>query len=67
MAIQNAGERIPLIPLSEAARRLSVCYMTAWRWSKAGRFNGLTKEKGRVFVPVASVEALLAEREVRHA
>ncbi len=68
MAIQNTGE---MLPLAEAARRLGVHYLTAWRWTRTGRFPRLTKEAWgstvRILVPAEDVDRLLAEREgVRH-
>lgn len=60
-------ENMQEITLSEAARRLHLTYLTLWKWSKAGKLDGVTKRDGRLFVPVKTVEALLASREVRHA
>lgn len=48
------------IPLSEAARLLDVAYQTAWRWAKAGRFDGIKQTvAGRYQVPLSTVEAML--------
>lgn len=65
MVTENMQEQITL---SEAAKRLRLTYLTLWKWSKAGKLDGLEKRDGRLFVPVKTVDALLAEREeVRHA
>ena len=41
-----------MIKLSTWAKRNNVCYTTAWRWVRAGKFPGRTfmSETGRVFV-----------------
>ena len=59
-------ENMQEITLSEAARRLRLTYLTLWKWSKAGKLDGVTKRDGHLLVPVKTVEALLASREVRH-
>ena len=67
MAIQNAGE---LVPLAEAAERCHVRYLTAWKWYKRGRFpRAVRKALGasvRVFVPAEDVEVLASSREGHH-
>lgn len=48
------------IPLSEAAKLLGIAYQTAWKWAKAGRFNGITQTvAGRFLVPRSTVDAML--------
>lgn len=49
------------VTLSEVAKILGITYGTAWRWTKEGRFDGVTRTvAGRVHIPRASVEAVLA-------
>ena len=48
------------VTLAEAAKMLGVAYYTAWRWTKEGRFDGVTKTvAGRVHIPRAAVLAVL--------
>jgi predicted site-specific integrase-resolvase len=55
----RSSEGQELVPLAEAARSLGVAYVTAWRWAKAGRFEGIeANAAGRLFVPRPSVEAV---------
>ena len=49
-----------VVPLAEAAKMLGIAYQTAWKWAKAGRFDGITQTvAGRFMVPRATVEAML--------
>jgi len=48
------------VPLAEAAKLLGVAYQTAWKWAKAGRFDGMTQTvAGRIHVPRSTVDAML--------
>lgn len=48
------------VPLAEAAKMLGVAYATAWKWAKAGRFDGMTQTvAGRIHVPRATIDAML--------
>ena len=48
------------VPLAEAAKMLGIAYQTAWKWAKAGRFDGLTQTvAGRFLVPRSTVEEML--------
>ena len=48
------------VPLAEAAKMLGIAYQTAWKWAKAGRFDGLTQTvAGRFLVPRSTVDAML--------
>lgn len=51
-----------MIPLSDAAQRLSMSWERAWRALLAGRLKG-KKRNGRWQVSTASVERLAAERK----
>ena len=68
MVIEKEREQVTL---SEAARRLNLGYLWVWRLARRGLFPSLTKKAQgrtvRLFVDASEVDALIAEREVRHA
>lgn len=50
------------VPLAEAAKLLGIAYQTAWKWAKAGRFDGITQTvAGRFLVPRATIDAMLED------
>lgn len=56
-SILNKGN---VVPLAEAAKMLGIAYQTAWKWAKAGRFDGIKQTlAGRYTVPRSTVEAML--------
>ena len=61
--VTDAGQGGDLLTLQEAADRLKVHYMTAYRWVRQGDLPAL-KTGGRLRVRLADLDRFLADREV---
>ncbi len=64
--IKTVYEQLSMVPLSQAAKMLGVCYLTAWRWSREGQFTGQAKDlNGRIYIPAETVATMLETRQVK--
>jgi len=54
------------ILLKDAAERLSVAYITLWKWARQGRFRVVRLPNGRLAIPVEEFEKLMP-REMKRA
>ena len=64
--LNSVYEQLSMVPLSQAAKMLGVCYLTAWQWSRKGRFSGQAKDlNGRIYIPAETVAAMLEARQAR--